>query len=68
MAKDSIVEEVRKARHRYAARFGFDLDAIYRDLKQREKLGEFTTVCRKPRRRRTETSGRPRRRKLVASG
>jgi hypothetical protein len=68
MAKDSIVEEVRSVRHRYASRFGFDLDAIYRDLKQRQKIGEFRTVSRKPRRPRTKTSGRSGRRKLVASG
>jgi hypothetical protein len=36
MAKDAILEDVRKARQRYAAKFGFDLDAIYRDLKQRQ--------------------------------
>ncbi len=67
MAKDSIVEEVRNARYRYAARFGFDLDAIYRDLKQRQMLGEFMTGSRKPRRPRTKTSGRHGGRKLVAS-
>ena len=34
MPKDRIVEEVRRARERYAARFNFDLDAIYRDLRR----------------------------------
>jgi hypothetical protein len=63
MAKDSIVEEVRKARHRYASRFGFDLDAIYRDLKERENSGEFTTVSRKPRRPQNRTSARTSRKK-----
>ena len=67
MAKDSIVEEVRKARQLFAAKFDFDLDAIYRDLKRREQLGEFKTVSRKPRRPGAETSGRGRR-KLAASG
>lgn len=50
MWKDPIVEEVRRVREEYAARFGFDLDAIYRDLKAREARGEFTTVHRSPRR------------------
>ncbi len=68
MAKDSIVEEVRKARHRYASRLGFDLDAIYRDLKERENRGEFITVSRKPRRPQRRTLARTRRKKMIASG
>ena len=50
MKKDPIVEEVRRVREQYAARFKFDLDAIYRDLKEREERGEFKVVHRKPRR------------------
>ena len=34
---DSIVDEVRRARDAYAARFNYDLRAIYRDLKEHEK-------------------------------
>jgi hypothetical protein len=34
---DPIVEEVRRARDAYAARFNYDLRAIYRDLKEQEK-------------------------------
>jgi hypothetical protein len=34
---DPIVDEVRRARDEYAARFGYDLRAIYRDLKEQEK-------------------------------
>jgi hypothetical protein len=34
---DPIVEEVRSARDAYAARFNYDLRAIYRDLKEQEK-------------------------------
>ena len=34
---DPIVEEVRRARDAYAARFNYDLQAIFRDLKDREK-------------------------------
>ena len=38
MWKDPVVEEVRKARHDHAAQFGYDLRAIYNDLKATEKL------------------------------
>ena len=34
---DPIVDEVRRVRDAYAARFNYDLRAIYRDLKEREK-------------------------------
>jgi hypothetical protein len=50
MAKDRIVEAVRRIRQQYAARFNYDLAAIFRDLKEREERGEFTVVSRKPRR------------------
>ena len=33
---DPIVDEVRRARDAYAARFNYDLRAIYRDLKDQE--------------------------------
>lgn len=48
MAKDSIVEEVRRIRQQYAARFNYDLAAIFRDLKERQHRGEFAVVSRKP--------------------
>jgi len=34
---DPIVEEVRRVRDAYAACFNYDLRAIYRDLKEKEK-------------------------------
>ena len=34
---DPIVDEVRHARDAYAARFDYDLRAIFRDLKEQEK-------------------------------
>jgi hypothetical protein len=37
MWSDPIVDEVRRARDAYAARFNYDLRAIYRDLKEQEK-------------------------------
>jgi hypothetical protein len=36
MWKDRIVEEVREVREEHAAKFGYDIDAIYRDLKKQE--------------------------------
>jgi hypothetical protein len=33
---DPIVEEVRRSRDAYAARFNYDLRAIFRDLKEQE--------------------------------
>lgn len=41
---DPIVEEVRRVRDEYAARFDYDLDAIYRDLKEQEKRSGRTFV------------------------
>jgi hypothetical protein len=37
MWKDPIVEEVRQAREEYAARFGFDLEALVRDLREHQE-------------------------------
>jgi len=43
MSRDPIVEEVRRHRDAYAKRFKYDLQAIYRDLKeQQEKSGRKT--------------------------
>lgn len=35
--QDPIVEEVQKARDAYAKQFNYDLDAIFRDLKAKER-------------------------------
>jgi hypothetical protein len=34
---DPIVDEVRRVRDAHGARFNYDLDAIFRDIKEREK-------------------------------
>lgn len=34
---DPIVDEIRRIRDAHAARFNYDLDAIFRDIKEREK-------------------------------
>lgn len=35
--KDPIVEEIRKIRDEHAARFNYDLDAIFEDIKRSER-------------------------------
>jgi hypothetical protein len=37
MIPDPIVEDVRKIREAYAAKFNFDLHALCRDLREKEK-------------------------------
>jgi hypothetical protein len=41
---DEIVEEVRRIRDAYAARFNYDIDAIYKDIKKREKKAGYKFV------------------------
>ena len=41
---DPIVDEVRRARAAHAARFGYDLDAIFRDIKEQERRSGFQFV------------------------
>lgn len=45
---DPIVDEVRRVREAYAARFNYDLRAIYRDLKEQEKRSgrKVVSYCR----------------------
>ena len=49
MEKNQILEEIHRVREKYAARFHYDLKAMYRDLKAREERGEFVVVHRSPR-------------------
>jgi hypothetical protein len=44
MREDPIVEEVRKAREAHAAKFNYDLQAIYQDVKEQEKHSGRTFV------------------------
>lgn len=48
--EDAIVDEVRKARDEYARRFHYDLDAICRDLQEKEQQSGRKTVSFPPRR------------------
>jgi hypothetical protein len=49
MPHDRVVEEVRAAREAYAGRFGFDLRAICRDLREREQASDHQLVSLPPR-------------------
>jgi cytidylate kinase len=48
--KDPIVEEVRKYRQEHAAKFNYDLKAIVRDIREREKAdkGRFVDLSKIP--------------------
>jgi hypothetical protein len=60
MYDDPIVEEVRKTRERLAAKFNFDIDAIFEDLRKRQaKLGP--RLVRRERKRETERRPAPER-------
>jgi hypothetical protein len=50
MQDDPIVEEVRKVREAYAARFNCDLEAIFQDLKRQERDSGRIFVSFPPRR------------------
>lgn len=50
MAQDPIVAEVRKYRDQYAKRFGYDLRAIYLDLKEKQEQSRRRRVVLPPRR------------------
>jgi len=47
---DSIVEETRLAREKYVASLNYDLDAIARDLKEREGKSGHKVVSLSPKR------------------
>jgi hypothetical protein len=47
---DDVVQEVRKIREAYAKQFGYDLEAIHRDLKEQEKVSGRRIVSLPPRR------------------
>jgi len=44
MSIDSLVDEIRAEREAYAARFNYDLWAIYRDIKEQERKSGRTYV------------------------
>ena len=50
MQLDTIVEEVRQARDAYAKKFNYDLDAICRDLQEKQRLSDKKTISLPPKR------------------
>ncbi len=49
MWNDPIVEETRRLRDEYAAQFGYELEAIVRDLKEQEQQSGREIVSFAPR-------------------
>ncbi len=50
MIEDDVVREVRAAREEYCRQFGYDLEAIVRDLREQERVGGRPVVRLSPRR------------------
>jgi hypothetical protein len=50
MSQDEIIREVRANREAYAKQFNFDIQAIYRDAKERELKESRKVVSLAPRR------------------
>ena len=48
MWTDEIVESTRKIREEYAAKFGYELEAIYADLKKQEEKSQRKIVSSPP--------------------
>jgi hypothetical protein len=46
--KDEIIEEVRAAREAHAARFNYDLEEMYKDLKAKEQARNRNIAPLKP--------------------
>jgi hypothetical protein len=47
---DPIVEDIRRVREEYAARFNFDLRSIFEDLKKQERCSDRTLLSFEPKR------------------
>lgn len=47
---DEIIKEVRAIREAYAERFGFDIQALFQDAKERQQRGGRKTVALEPKR------------------
>ena len=50
MQRDTIVEEVRQVRDAYAKKFNYDLDAICRDLQEKQRLSDKKVISLPPKR------------------
>src|ERR1043165_788687 len=49
MEQDSVMKELRRIRDEYAEEFGYDIEAIFRDLKEQEKMSGRQLVRLEPR-------------------
>lgn len=47
--RDPVVEEIRRVREAYTARFKHDLDAMYEDIRKQEELSGRTFIRLPPR-------------------
>jgi hypothetical protein len=56
---DPIVDEVRRVRDAHAALFHYDLDAIFRDIKEQEKKSGLRFVSYPPRRAEPDQAPQP---------
>jgi hypothetical protein len=65
---DDILLEVRKAREAYAKEFGYDLQAIHRDLKAQEQASGRRIVSLPPRRPKPSMANGPSSQASNASG
>ncbi|MGH7966229.1 MAG: hypothetical protein ACRERD_31135 [Candidatus Binatia bacterium] len=59
MWKDPVVEEVRAIRDAYAKQFNYNLEAIYRDLKEQEAKSGWEMVSLPPKRIEPEKKAEP---------
>jgi hypothetical protein len=50
MTEDPIVAEVRRIREEYARRFNYDLDAMFRDIQEKQSRSGRTYVSFPPKR------------------
>lgn len=50
MFEDEIMREVRAVRDAYAKRFNYDIDALFRDAKERQAMSGRQVVTLEPRR------------------
>lgn len=50
MYTDPILDEIRRYRDEYAARFNYDVEAMVDDMRRRQKEVGTTTVSRPPKR------------------
>ena len=57
---DPIIAEIHAVRAAYAARFNYDIHAMFRDLKAMEKASGRTFVRLRPRQRAAPADGSPR--------